>query len=516
MVVQNKPTVLGVEFGSTRIKAVMLDDEHNIIATSDYSWQAELENGIWTYKLLDVWKGFKAVLESLPQRDRVGSVGVSGMMHGYLAFDKDWNLLVDFRTWQNTITEKASNELSERFGTNIPQRWSIAHFYQAILNGEEHVDEVAHITTLSGYVHFMLTGCNVVGIGEASGMFPVDSESLDYDKKLLSLFDELLHERKIDKDIQSLLPRVLTAGEYAGSLTEQGNARINNLLEVGLRFAPPEGDAGTGMVATNSVAPFTGNVSAGTSIFSMVVLDKALRKNYREIDIVATPTGKPVAMIHCNNCTRDINDWIEVLRQTAVLFGANPDTNELFTKLYMASLEGDADCGGIVAYNYVAGEELTKLNEGRPLVVRRPNSIFTVNNFIKAHLYSAFTTLKIGMEILEHEGVEIKSMVGHGGLFKTPGVAQSYLAAACDTPVTCMSMAGEGGPYGMALLTAFMEWREEKERLEQYLEKRVFSVTEIVVARPKKADVEGFQKYMENFKKCLVLEKTAVSVLPNM
>ncbi len=511
-----KTTVLGVEFGSTRIKAVMLDDEHNIVATSEYKWQAEQEDGIWTYKLSDVWKGLNSLLKDLPQSGSMCSVGISGMMHGYLAFDKDWNLLVNFRTWQNTITEEASNELSELFGTNIPQRWSIAHFYQAILNGEEHVKEVAHITTLSGYVHYMLTGCNVIGIGEASGMFPIDSETLNYDEKMLSLFNELLQKKKIEKDITSLMPQVLTAGQYAGCLTAQGAARVNNLLTQGLRFAPPEGDAGTGMVATNSVAPFTANVSAGTSIFSMVVLDKALCKNYREIDIVTTPTGKPVAMVHCNNCTRDLNEWIEVLRQAAVLLGANPNTNELFTKLYMASLEGDADCGGIVAYNYVAGEELTKLNEGRPLIVRRSNSRFTVNNFIRAHLYSAFATLKIGLEVLAQEGVRVNSIVGHGGLFKTPGVAQYYLAAACNAPVTCMSMAGEGGPYGMALLTAYMEWQDEGETLEQYLDKKVFRNAEAITAYPRTPDIKGFQKYMKDFKKCLTVERAAVSVLPNM
>ncbi len=513
---EDRRTVLGIEFGSTRIKAVMLDSEHKVISSADYKWQSELKSGIWTYKLSDVWSGLKFVLREISCKDSVCCVGISGMMHGYLPFDKDWNLLTDFRTWQNTITEEASTELSSLFNVNIPQRWSISHYYQAILNHEDHVKDVAHITTLSGYVHFMLTGKNVVGIGEASGMFPIDNNTKKYDNEMLSKFNALLRENGIEKNIELMLPSVLLAGQDAGCLTKEGSQYIDSLLAEGVSFAPPEGDAGTGMVATNSVAPFTGNVSAGTSIFSMIVLEKPLKKAYREIDMVTTPSGNPVAMVHCNNCTRDLNDWVALFIQAATaMLGTAPDLNSAFTSLYSSSLNGDIDCGGIVIYNYIAGEEITRLNEGRPFILRCANSNFNICNFIRAHIYSAFATLRLGLEILSKEGVVIKSLVGHGGLFKTPGVAQRYLAGACNTPVTCMQTAGDGGPYGMALLAAYSKWKRRDEDLEHYLAERVFPYVSSNTLLPGKADVDGFNQYIENFRRCIHVELAAIESLPN-
>ena len=456
-------TILGIELGSTRIKAVAIDEKHIPVSSGDYTWKSTYENGNWTYDLRDVWTGLKTALAGVENRESIRAMGISGMMHGYLAFDKDWNLLVPFRTWQNTITGQAAEELTALFGFNIPQRWSIAHLYQAVLNGEAHISRIAHITTLSGYIHYMLTGVNAVGICEASGMFPIDSQKLCYDQEMLEKFNALVEDRRLPWKLIDILPGVLVAGEEAGKLTEPGAAMLDNLLAPGIAFAPAEGDGGTGMVATNAVAPRTGNVSAGTSIFSMVVLEKPLRKVYEEIDIVTTPAGKDVAMVHCNNCTNDSNAWVSVLKETAELFGADPSNGEVYTKLYEKSLEGDPDCGGILVCNYMAGEGVTHLDEGRPMVVRRPGSKFTLANFFRATLYSTMATLKLGMEILERENVAIDSLTGHGGLFKTPVVGQKYMAAACNAPVTCMTTAGEGGPYGMALLAAYMANKAENE-----------------------------------------------------
>ena len=438
-------------------------------------------------------------------------MGVSAMMHGYLAFDKDWNLLVPFRTWQNTITGQAAEELTELFGFNIPQRWSIAHLYQAVLNGEEHVPRIAHITTLAGYVHYMLTGVNAIGIGEASGMFPIDSEKNCYDETMLCKFEKLTENQPWN--IREILPAVLMAGEQAGVLTESGAAMLDNLLAPGIPFAPAEGDAGTGMTATNAVAPRTGNVSAGTSIFSMVVLEQPLQKVYEEIDLVTTPTGKPVAMVHCNNCTNDSNAWVSVLKETAELFGVTPSNGEVYTKLYQKSLEGDPDCGGILVCNYMSGEGVTHLDEGRPMVVRRPDSKFTLANFFRATLYSTMSTLRIGMDILAKENVAIDSLTGHGGLFKTPVVGQKYMAAACNAPVTCMETAGEGGPYGMALLAAYMAKKAKNESLEEYLNAHVFADTKGTTLNPEQADVDGFNTYIEQYKQLLEVERKAVEVI---
>ena len=440
-------------------------------------------------------------------------MGVSAMMHGYLAFDKDWNLLTPFRTWQNTITGPAAAELTELFGFNIPQRWSVAHLYQAVLNGEAHVPQVAHITTLAGYVHYMLTGVNAVGIGEASGMFPIDSAALDYDAGMIEKFDALPKVQGLPWKLRDLLPKVLTAGEAAGTLTESGAALLDGLLAPGIPFAPAEGDAGTGMTATNAVAPRTGNVSAGTSIFSMVVLEKPLEKVYEEIDLVTTPAGAPVAMVHCNNCTNDTNAWVNVLGETARLFGAEPSTGELYTRLYEKSLEGDPDCGGVLVCNYLAGEGVTHMDAGRPLAARTPETKFSLANFFKAQLYATMSTLKIGMDILAGEGVAIDSLTGHGGLFKTPVVGQSYMAAACNAPVTCMETAGEGGPYGMALLAAYMLQKAENERLEDFLGKRVFAGASGTTVQPDAALVQGFNTYIQRFKALLAVERAAVEYL---
>ena len=498
-------TCLGIEFGSTRIKAVTINGQFAPVSSGDYTWKSDYLDGVWTYDLAEVWAGLKEALKTVEDRGGIAAAGVSAMMHGYLAFDENWELLTPFRTWQNTITGQAAEELTALFGFNIPQRWSIAHLYQAVLNGEEHLPRIAHITTLAGYVHHALTGENVLGVGDASGMFPIDSETLDYDAAMLAKFDAL---GVLPKPLKEYLPAVLPAGAAAGTLSEAGAALLDGLLPPGIPFAPPEGDAGTGMTATNAVAARTGNVSAGTSIFSMVVLEKPLAKVYPEIDLVTTPTGKPVAMVHCNNCTNDSNAWFGILRETAELFGASPDTGTLFTKLYQKSLEGEADCGGVLTYNYLAGEGVTHLDEGRPLVLRRPDSRFTLANFLRSQLYATMATLKIGMDILAREDVRIDRLMGHGGLFKTPVVGQRYLAAACRAPVTCMETAGEGGPYGMALLAAFL--LHGTGTLEDFLEREVFAGAKAVTVEPDRDDAAGFASYLEAYQKGLAVEREAV------
>ncbi|MGM9606494.1 MAG: xylulokinase [Oscillospiraceae bacterium] len=504
---------LGVELGSTRIKAVAIDERYAPVSSGDYTWKSTYENGVWTYSLNEVWKGLKAALGQVEGREKIAAMGVSAMMHGYLAFDRNWNLLVPFRTWQNTCTGPAAKELTALFGFNIPQRWSIAHLYQAILNGEKHVAQIAHITTLAGYVHFMLTGVNALGVGEASGMFPIDSGKLCYNERMLEQFDALVSDRNLPWKLRGILPGVLTAGEDAGALTRRGSDLLDGLLPPGIPFAPAEGDAGTGMTATNSVAPRTGNVSAGTSIFSMVVLERPLEKVYEEIDLVTTPTGKPVAMVHCNNCTSDSNAWAGVLGEAAALFGGAPSVGELYTKLYEKSLEGDPDCGGVLVCSYLSGEGVTHLDAGRPLVARGPDSAFSLANFFRAMLYSSLATLKIGMDLLAGEKVTIDSLTGHGGLFKTPVVGQKYLAAACNAPVCCMETAGEGGPYGMALLAAYRADRAPGESLEDYLSGRVFAGVSGTTVEPDGRDVAGFSAWLERYKAMLEVERRAVEVL---
>ncbi len=501
---------LGIELGSTRIKAVLVNEENKPISKGEDTWAASFQNGIWTYDTSQVWDGLKTALQAVSHRDEIGAVGISGMMHGYLVFDENWNLLVPFRTWQNTITAQAAAELTEALQFNIPQRWSAAHLYQALLNREEHVPQIAHVTTLSGWVHYMLTGVNAVGLGEASGMFPVDSITMDFDEPKVQIFDALAAKHGLKRSLREVFPKVLRAGEAAGTLTEGGYARLDGLLPRGVCFAPPEGDAGTGMVATNAVMAGTGNVSAGTSIFAMFVLGKALSRVYEEIDMVTTPAGKPVAMVHCNNCTGDMNAWVSILESAACLFGEKPIKNELYTKLYELALQGDADCGGVITCNYLAGEGITHMDSGRPLVIRRPESKFTLPNFIRSQLYSTMATMHLGMRILEAEGVKITALTGHGGLFKTPVVGQKFMAAACNADVTCMETAGEGGPFGMALLASYMQHKKQDESLEDFLAQRVFTHVESTTLTPTREDVDGFRAYMENYEAMLKTEQTAI------
>lgn len=504
---------LGIELGSTRIKAVLMNEQYKTVSGGDYVWESKLENGIWTYELSEALEGVRRALSGVAHRDEVVCMGVSAMMHGYLAFDKDWNLLVPFRTWQNTCTGEAAAKLTGLFGFNIPQRWSIAHLYQAVLNKEPHVGNIAHITTLAGYIHYRLTGVNAVGIGEASGMFPIDTKTLSYDAEMLDKFRSLEEIREMPWDVTDILPKVLPAGEAAGALTKEGAALLDGLLKEGVLFAPAEGDAGTGMTATNAVAPRTGNVSAGTSVFSMVVLEKPLKHVYEELDIVTTPTGREVAMVHCNNCTKDMNAWVGMFKEMLALFGTKVSANELYTGLYQKSLEGDVDCGGILTYNYMSGEGVTHMDAGRPMVVRKPDKPFTLANFLRSQLYATMSTLKIGMDLLAQEQVAIDSLTGHGGLFKTPVVGQKFMAAACNAPVTCMETAGEGGPYGMALLAAYRYEHEEGESLERYLADRVFVNSTSTTELPDTEDVAGFNRYIEQYKKGLEAERMAVQVI---
>ena len=515
-------TALGIEFGSTRIKAVLVDETHNPIAMGTHDWENRLENHIWTYSLEDIWGGLQDCYASLVKdvRDKygvtlttIGSMGFSGMMHGYMPFDEKGELLVPFRTWRNTMTGEAVKVLSPLFEFNIPQRWSIAHLYQAILNKEEHVERIDFFTTLAGYIHWKLSGEKVLGVGEASGMFPIDSTTGDYDENMLAKFDELVSKEGFAWNIKGILPKVLNAGEKAGCLTEEGAALldVSGNLQAGIPMCPPEGDAGTGMVATNSVRVRTGNVSAGTSVFSMVVLEKAMKKAYEEIDMVTTPDGMPVAMVHCNNCTSDLNAWVNLFDQFAETFGMKIDKNDLYGTLYRKALEADADCGGLVAYNYFSGEPVTGLNEGRPMFVRMPDADFTLANFMRSHLYSALAALKVGNDILlKEEKVAVDSLMGHGGLFKTPVVGQQILAAALNAPVTVMDTASEGGPWGMAVLAAYMMEKGENEGLADYLSEKIFAGQTGTTIAPQASDVAGFDAFMTKYVATLSAEKAAV------
>ena len=514
-----KKTVLGIELGSTRIKAVLIDERHLPIAQGDHEWENQLVNGVWTYSMEAIHSGLQACFANLKadvkakygvELSTVGAIGVSAMMHGYLPFDKDGRQLAEFRTWRNTITGPAAEELTALFGFNIPQRWSIAHLYQAILNGEEHVKDIAFLTTLAGYIHWQLTGEKVMGVGEASGMFPIDSGKLDYDEGMLQKFKALT-----GMELRAILPRVLTAGESGGRLTESGARFLDptGTLLPGIPVAPCEGDAGTGMAATNSVRPRTGNVSAGTSDFAMIVTEKPLGV-HREIDMVTTPDGAPVAMVHCNNCTSDINAWVNLFAEYSELMGQPVNKGELFTRLFRKALEGDADCGGLMSFNYFSGEGVTDLDEGRPLFARMPNASFTLANFMRTHLLSALATLKIGLDILtKTEQVPIDKLYGHGGFFKTPGVGQRMLSAAVGAPVSVMETAGEGGPYGMALLCAYMLWKDEGESLADYLDNKVFAGTEASTLMAEPSDIAGFSVFLSRYQKALPLEKCATEVL---
>ena len=474
--------------------------------------KSELRDGIWTYDIEEAWEGVKAALSEIRELDTVVAAGVSGMMHGYLAFDEDWNLLVPFRIWQNSMTERAVGELSPIFNFNLPQRWSSAHLYEAVLRGEEHLARLAHITTLSGYIHYMLTGEHVLGIGEASGVFPVDSEGFCYAREMLDKYNERLRANGFMKNAEDIFPKILVAGERGGALTEEGARRIAGLLPVGTPFAAPEGDGGTGMVATNSTAYKAGNVSAGTSIFTMVVLEKPLSRLYREVSMVTTPDGKPVAMVHGSNCTNDMNVWISLIREALSLFDKQVSDTELYTKLYNLSLEGDCDCDGVMVCNYMLGEVVAGLQQGIPMMLRKPDSKFTLANFMRSQIYGSMSTLAIGMDIFRREGVEISRLTGHGGLFKTPGIAQRYLAAACRTDIACLETSGEGGPYGMALLVAYMMEKEKYAGLDDFLENRAFRNAKGTTLSPSEEDVRGFEKYLCEYKKLLEVERRAAEI----
>ena len=517
-------TALGIEFGSTRIKAILINEKYEQIASGSHVWKNRFENGIWTYSLEEVWEGLQTCYQNLSDAvfekynlpiQTIGALGISGMMHGYLAFDQNGQLLVPFRTWRNTITGEASQQLTELFQFNIPQRWSIAHLYQAILNKEAHVNQISYLTTLAGYVHWQLTGQKVLGVGEASGMFPTDSRTNAYNANMLALFNAKLEAEGIPWKLQDILPKVLQAGEDAGVLSEVGRDSLDPTgnLKPGVQLCPPEGDAGTGMVATNSVAERTGNVSAGTSVFAMIVLEKRLSKVYPEIDMVTTPTGKPVAMVHSNNCTSDLNAWVGLFQEFTQLLGVEIGQSELFELLYQQALAGDSDAGGLLAYNTLSGEHITHLEEGRPLFVRTPESRFTLSNFIRVHLFSALGALKIGLDILfEQEKVHVDQILGHGGFFKTEVVGQKMMATAMNVPVSVMETAGEGGAWGMALLASYMDWKSESESLEDYLSDKVFSGEQGTSIAPDPADVEGFRMFMARYKKGLAIESTAVEV----
>lgn len=511
---------LGIEFGSTRIKAVLIDNDFNPIATGSHDWENKLVNGIWTYSLDDVWKGLQDAYSRLNDDvfkrygvkiKKLSSIGFSAMMHGYLPFDKNGNQLAEFRTWRNTITSEAAEKLTALFDFNIPQRWSIAHLYQAILNGEEHVKDISYLTTLAGYVHWKLSGKKVLGIGEASGMFPIDSAANTYDAEMMQQFDNIPEVSEFTWKLADILPEVLQAGDSAGTLTENGAKLIDPTgnLESGCILCPPEGDAGTGMVATNSIRAKTGNVSAGTSIFSMIVLDNLLSKVYEEIDMVTTPTGKPVAMVHCNNCCTDLDYWVNLFIEFSRLSGNELTKPQIYDMLYNTALDGDKDCGGIVTFNYFSGEPVAKLTSGRPLLTRTENADFNLANFMRAQIYSTMAVLKIGMEILEIEKVEIDTLMGHGGLFKTELVGQKLMAGAMNTPVAVMETAGEGGAWGIAILAKYAADHTD-ELLEDYLDKRVFSKYKSSVVQPNSGDVKGFADYMKLYKKALAVEEAAV------
>lgn len=523
--IESGKTVLGIELGSTRIKAVLIGENHAPIASGSHEWENRYENGIWTYSLEDVWTGLQESYRNLCSEVQekyntplqvIGAIGFSAMMHGYVAFDKDGSLLVPFRTWRNTITGQAAEQLTGLFQFNIPQRWSIAHLYQAMLNKEPHVSSISHLTTLAGYVHWKLTGEKVLGVGEASGMFPIDSQTNDYDQRMLELFNQKLKAENIPWTLQDILPKVLVAGDAAGVLTPEGAKLLDptGRLQAGVPLCPPEGDAGTGMVATNSVAERTGNVSAGTSVFAMIVLEKALSKVYPEIDMVTTPTGKPVAMVHSNNCTSDLNAWVGLFQEFTHAIGVEVSQSRLFETLYKLALTGDADGGGLLAYNYVSGEHITHIEEGRPMFVRTPESRFNLANFMRAHLFSSVGALKIGLDILfDHEQVKIDQILGHGGFFKTKAVGQKIMAAALNVPVSVMETAGEGGAWGIALLAAYMLHKGENEPLEAYLTSKVFAGEQGATIAPDPDDVAGFAAFMERYKKGLVIEKTAEDAL---
>ena len=519
-------TSLGIEFGSTRIKAVLIDDTYHTIAAGDYGWASHLENGLWSYTQEEIWKGLQTAYAAMAQNvetaygeklARVGHIGFSAMMHGYLAFDKNGELLVPFRTWQNTNTSEAHEKLSELFQYNIPERWSIAHLYQAVLNKEEHIGKVAYFTTLAGYVHWKLTGKKVLGVGDASGMFPIDPTTHAYETEFIEKFSALPEVAEQPWNLSDLLPEPLVAGTPAGTLTAEGAKLLDptGTLQPGIVLAPPEGDAGTGMVATNSVRVRTGNVSAGTSIFAMVVLEHKLKALHPEVDLVTTPAGDLAGMSHANNFTSDLNAWVGLFGQFAAALGTRVDTGNLYGTLFRAAIADDVDanCGGLINYPFRSGEFLAGLPEGRPLFVRGPEARMSLGNFMRAQLFSAFSPVKIGMDVMtKDEGVAVDSLVGHGGIFTTPKVAQKILAAAFDTPIKVMSTAAEGGAWGMAVLADYL-WHADQP-LDEFLDARVFADAASTTENPDENDVAGFEEFFDRFRKGLAIEHTAIANIP--
>lgn len=520
--IESGKAVLGIEFGSTRIKAVLIDEENHPIAQGSHEWENQLVDGLWTYCLEAIWFGVQDCYRDLranvlSQYDceitNLAAIGVSAMMHGYMPFDANGEMLAAFRTWRNTNTGEAAAILSKLFNFNMPLRWSLSHLYQAILNEESHVKDVAFITTLAGYIHWQLTGEKVIGIGDASGIMPVDSTTKDYSAEMVEKFDNLVADKGFSWKLTDILPKVLLAGENAGTLTEEGAKRldISGNLRPGTPVCPPEGDAGTGMVATNAVKQRTGNVSAGTSSFSMIVLEKELSKPYEMIDMVTTPDGSPVAMVHCNNCTSDLNAWVGIFKEYTELMGVPVDMNKIFATLYNNALNGDPDCGGLMAYNYFSGEPVTGLQEGRPLFVRTVGNRFNLANFMRANIAAAVAVLKIGNDVLfNDEHVKVDRITGHGGLFKTKGVGQRILAAALNSPISVMETAGEGGAWGMALLAGYLVNNKEDRNLADYLEMDVFAGNTGTSISPTEEEVAGFNAYIENYKACLPIEEAAV------
>ena len=514
--------ILGIEFGSTRIKAVLIDQENKPIAQGSHEWENKLVDGLWTYSIDAIWNGLKDCYADLranvkeqydTEIETLSAIGISAMMHGYMAFNDKEEILVPFRTWRNTNTVKAAEKLSKLFNFNIPLRWSISHLYQAIINNEEHIKDIKFQTTLAGYIHWQITGEKVLGIGDASGMIPIDSTINDYDAEMVDKFDKLITPYGFGWKLLDIFPKVVLAGENAGTLTAEGAKKIDpsGHLKAGIPVCPPEGDAGTGMVATNAVRPRTGNVSAGTSSFSMIVLEKDLSQSYDVIDMVTTPCGSPVAMVHCNNCTSDLNAWVNMFMEYQKLLGIPIDKNEVFRKLYNHALEGDADCGGLITYNYISGEPVTGLAEGRPMFVRSANDKFNLANFMRANLYASVCVLKIGNDILfKEENIKIDKITGHGGLFKTKGVGQRILAAAINSPISIMETAGEGGAWGIALLASFLVSNNKRQSLADFLDEKVFAGNIGLEISPTAEDVAGFDSYIKTYKEGLAIEEAAV------
>lgn len=522
----NGKTAIGIELGSTRIKAVLAGEDGTPLASGSHRWENRYENGVWTYSLDDIWKGLQTCVADLISDVKklydvplsgVGAIGFSAMMHGYMAFDHEGELLVPFRTWRNTITEQAADILTERFRFNIPQRWSISHLYQAMLNKEEHLSRLSYITTLAGYIHWKLTGEKVLGIGDASGMFPIDSAAKDYNKEMADSFDQLIEEDGYSWRFRDIFPKVLVAGDNAGVLTEEGAKLLDpsGVIKTGIPVCPPEGDAGTGMTATNSVEVRTGNVSAGTSVFAMIVLEKPLGAVHKEIDIVTTPVGDDVAMVHCNNCTSDINAWANIFAEYSAAMGMSVDMDQIYATMFESALKGSPDCGGLVGYNYFSGEPVTGFSEGRPLLVRTANASFSFNDFMRLQLYSAVGALKYGLDILlNEEKVPIDKMYGHGGFFKTREAGQRIMAAAMHAPVSVMETAGEGGAWGIAVLALYSAAKAENQSLPDYLNNVIFKNNEGNTVTPDQADIEGFDEYMKRYVAAFPVEQAAIDNIP--